>query len=289
MLRQLIISILRKGNLTNEEIAFLTNPDNMMVFQRAFTHSSYDKTYNYEDLEFLGDASLKAFIPWYFFQRFPQIACSKDVSILSQVNNKYRSSEVLAELGEKIGLLPYIQYSPTYKINKTNLLEDVFEAFIGALHKIVDDRYGFGVGFVVASKVLKPIFDDLQIDLTYENLYDYKTRLMTYVQKNSKQDLVTHWDNVNRVITLSLADKPVIHKVRTRALLATLAQINSSDKITVTSDGDTATIEVQSKNKTVIGTARRPTRAKAEQEAARKALVYLNVTDQNVTYNFMCQ
>jgi len=289
MLRQLIIGILRKGNLTEEEITFITNPDNMMVFQRAFQDPSFDSTFNYEDLEFLGDASLKAFIPWYFFQRFPQIACSKDVSVMSQLNNKYRSKDTFSQLGERLGLWPYIKYSATSKVNRINLLEDVFEALVGALHKIVDDQHGFGVGFVVVSKVLKPIFDDLKIDLTYENLYDYKSRLMNYLKNYSKQDLITQWDNVNKVITLSLADKPLIRTVPTKALLETLSQYNPNDKIKVSSVGGTATIEVSPKNQTIIGTARQPTRAKAEQEASRKALVYLNVTDQNVTYNFMCQ
>ena len=289
MLRQLITTILRKGNLTEEEIAFITNPDNMAVFQRAFQDPSFDSTYNYEDLEFLGDASLKAFIPWYFLQRFPQIACSKDVNIMSQLNNKYRSKDTFSQLGEKLGLWPYIKYSPTSKVNKINLLEDVFEAFVGALHKIIDDKYGFGVGFVVVSKVLKPIFDDLRIDLTYENLYDYKSRLINYLKKHSKQDLVTQWDNVNKVITLTLAAKPTVRTVPASALLEILSQYSPEDKIKVTSAGGTATIEVSARNQTVIGTASQPTRAKAEQEASRKALAYLNVTDQNVTYNFMCQ
>ena len=289
MLRQLIIGILKKGNLSEEEITFITNPDNMLVFQRAFQNPSFDSTFNYEDLEFLGDASLKAFIPWYFFQRFPQIACSKDVSIMSQLNNKYRSKDTFSQLGERLDLWPYIKYSPTSKVNRINLLEDVFEAFVGALHKIVDDRYGFGVGFVVVSKVLKPIFDDLKIDLTYENLYDYKSRLINYLNKHSKQDLITQWDNVNKVITLSLADKPQVRTVPTKALLETLSQYNPEDEIKVSSVDGTATIEVFPRNQTIIGTARQPTRAKAEQEASRKALVYLNVTDQNVTYNFMCQ
>lgn len=288
MLRQLIIRILRKGNLTEEDIAFITNPDNMLIFQRAFQAPSVNATSNYDDLEFLGDASLKAFIPWYFFQRFPQIACSKDVSIMSQLNNKYRSKAAFSHLGEKLGLWPHIKYSPT-KFNKENLLEDVFEALFGALHKIVDDRYGFGVGFAVVSKVLKPIFDEIEIDLTYENLYDYKSRLVNHLKKHSKQELITRWDNVNKVITLFLVDKPTVRTVPTNNLLNVLATYNRGDYLTITTENDTATIEVTSGVRTKIGTARQPTRAKADQEAARRALLALNVTDQNVTYNFMCE
>ncbi len=207
---------------------------------------------------------------------------------MSQLNNKYRSKDTFSHIGEKLGLWPYIKYSPTSKVNRINLLEDVFEAFVGALHKVVDDRYGFGVGFVVVSKVLKPIFDDLKIDLTYENLFDYKSRLMNYLKKHSKQELITHWDNVNKVITFSLANKPMVRIVPTVSLPNILLLYNPGDKINVSAEGGTSTIEVFPKNQTLIGTARQPTRAKAEQEAARKALLYLNVTDQNVTYNFMC-
>lgn len=62
-------------------------------------------------------------------------------------------------------------------MDDATLLEDVFEAFIGVTEFILDERLARGIGWSCCYKILQSIYDQIPIHLTYEHLFDAKTRL----------------------------------------------------------------------------------------------------------------
>ena len=57
------------------------------------------------------------------------------------------------------------------------MLEDTFEAFLGVTEYLIDTQVCVGAGYAACYQILKNIFDDIDISLKYETLYDAKTRL----------------------------------------------------------------------------------------------------------------
>ena len=60
---------------------------------------------------------------------------------------------------------------------KKPLLEDTLEAFFGAIEYIIDKNIRYSVGFAIVYEIISKIFDEMDISLKYEDLYDAKTRL----------------------------------------------------------------------------------------------------------------
>ncbi len=63
----------------------------------------------------------------------------------------------------------------TTKMKKT--LEDVFEAFFGATSIIVNSKIKSNSGYNICYNIIKSLFNETEISLKYEDLYDAKTRL----------------------------------------------------------------------------------------------------------------
>lgn len=132
----------------------------MRIWAEAFTHETVSSTHNYEDLEFIGDAMLKAVFPKYLRKILPDLHKGD----YTELNVAYMSKISQAELARKMGLSRYIR---VIGIDRAilNLETDVFESFIGAL-ATVSDNIQDGSGFVHCYNMIFHLFSDIQIDMT---------------------------------------------------------------------------------------------------------------------------
>jgi len=183
--KTLISGLMERGNLKDKYIDVLTNDDNMKKFSKAFTAASANSKENYEIYEQLGDVSANKFIVWYAYQRFPQLQCPLGVKVVARLRINYGAKNSFAAIADKLGFWPFISAaedgtdrSKFYRArHKKDLLEDVFEAFVGCTEQILDQEYRPGVGYGVVYDILMSIFDKIDISLKFEDLYDAKTRM----------------------------------------------------------------------------------------------------------------
>lgn len=176
--KKLIIGLLKKGNIKQKYIDILTSPESMEIYASAFTSEQVDETNNYQVYEQLGDLTGNKFIVWYIYRRFPQLQCAEGVKVAARLRINLGSKNSFCSIAEKFGFWDFISATNDVRQRKKKpLLEDVFEAFLGATETIIDTHTKTGVGYASVYKILSSIFDEINISLRYEDLYDAKTRL----------------------------------------------------------------------------------------------------------------
>lgn len=198
-----IISILNRGNLKQKYIDILTTPENIEVYASAYTSELVDEVNNYQTLEQKGDLSGNKFIVDYIYDRFPQLNCAEGVKVAARLRINYGSKNSFCKIADSLGCWKFITATNDLRQRKKKpLLEDVFEAFLGATETIINNEFMIGVGYACIYKILKSIFDEMKISLLYEDLYDAKTRLKelfdihsdrlgALLYEDSKEDLLT--------------------------------------------------------------------------------------------------
>ena len=179
--KTLISSVLKKGldeEADKELIELLLSDKNIECYSSAFTSESIDPINNYQVFEQLGDLSGNKFIVSYFYNRFPQLKCSEGVKIVARLRINYGAKQSFSKIAQNLGFWNFITETKDIRQREMKkLLEDVFEAFIGVTEYIVDKNEGVGTGYQVVYKILEGIFDEMEISLEYDDLYDAKTRL----------------------------------------------------------------------------------------------------------------
>ncbi len=108
------------------------------IYQTAFTHRSALKQYSvkssYETLEFLGDAVLSFVITKHLFDTYSE----EQEGFLTKARTKIVRGKTLAKISESLGLGDLILMDDKGLRNNWNrnpkILEDVFEALIGAIY-----------------------------------------------------------------------------------------------------------------------------------------------------------
>ncbi len=182
-----IKNVFGKSRIDPKYMDVLTNPDALDVYRTAFTSNTVNPESNYELYEYMGDVAANSAVVMYFYEVFPQLRCPKSIHILNRLKIVHVSRDSYSKIAEDLGFWKYIKYNaevadtkPHLKKNREALLEDVFEAFVGATQIILNDVFG-AVGVGVASQIIynfiKPIFDAKKISFAPEDLYDAKTRL----------------------------------------------------------------------------------------------------------------
>jgi dsRNA-specific ribonuclease len=244
----IIEKVLSKGLKKKYITQILNDPENINIFSQVFTHeSAYPERpdFNYEIYEQLGDLTANKFIVHYMYNRFPQLKCTFGLKIVARLRINYGSRQSFYKIAEKLGFWDFITISTEKKSKEMkDTLEDVFEAFIGALEFIVDSKFEVGVGYAIVSKILKCLFDEIDISLTYENLYDPKTRLKELF--NYRQDLGT----IKYEETIALTE---------------FGKITTSDVFIISVDN----------KKKKIGTGSSSLKKDSQQHASKHALSYL--------------
>ena len=173
--------------------------NNLSLYQTAFVHKSYTelkdyKEYDkpdgvmelqklsYETLEFIGDAFLGNIIANYLYKRY-FYNHGEDEGFLTKLKIRFVCGEQLAYLSKCLGFDKYIIISKHIDENcsgrtNSNILEDTFEAFIGALYHDTGD-------FKLVERYIINIIEKY-VDFSETILHDnnYKDQILRYFQKN---------------------------------------------------------------------------------------------------------
>lgn len=186
--KNLIISILKKGEVGDRNIEILTSEKCMKYYSNALTSDSIDPNDNYQVFEQLGDITCNKFIVWYMYRRFPFLKCPAGVKIVARLRINYGAKQSFFNIGKSLGLWDFVSASIEERSTRMKaLLEDVFEALIGSIEYTIDEENIIGTGEAIVYKILKNIFDNINISLAYEDLYDAKTRLKELFDYHASQ------------------------------------------------------------------------------------------------------
>jgi len=181
--RDFILNVFKEVNIKDNYKQVLVTDYALSIFQTAFISKTVLPQQNYEVLEFLGDSASNHAVVAYFYNSYPQLRCfsGSGVATLSRLKIKHTSSESFAKFATQYGFLPYIKATreELEDPEKTqHLLEDVFEAFIGAIYDILMKHFGLhGVCNQIIYDFIAHIFNQQQISFDLDELYDAKTRL----------------------------------------------------------------------------------------------------------------
>lgn len=188
-----VMNIMKEHNNHNFKI------NNLKIYQTAFIHKSYCEMKDYEEynnhnhnlelfkesyekMEFLGDALLNTIISQYLYERYVNYH-NIDEGFLTKLKIRFVCGEQLAFLSNKLNFNPYLIISKHIEDNcdgrnNVNILEDVFEAFLGAIYLDTNNleivkRF---VIFVIEKYI--DFSDLIEIDT------NYKDQILKYIQRN---------------------------------------------------------------------------------------------------------
>ena len=154
-------------------------PNDLSIYELALTHPSCNSEKNtkhedYERLEFVGDSVIGFVTADLIFKSHPEM----DQGLMSKLRSYLVCSKSLANYARKIGLVDYIKIGhsiSTEQLAKSDkILEDVFEATIGALY--------LDLGIESAYRVIKKIFFTDIKNTGVDVIVDSKTRLQEEIQ-----------------------------------------------------------------------------------------------------------
>ena len=157
-----IVDLLISGKLKREYIIrLLKNPEVISLYERTFTHQSYDQVNNYEFFEFLGDGTVNNCTIWYVARKFNEYEFSlKPDEVLTRMKITLVQEKGLARFAQELGFWPYIRSSALQRRSEmVPMLEDVFEAFIGATQWAIDKYIGMGAGFAICYNIMTNLLD----------------------------------------------------------------------------------------------------------------------------------
>jgi ribonuclease-3 len=173
----------RNGNFFMELTKILGfKPKNLKYYKRAFTHRSMNirdpkgNTFNYERLEFLGDAMLSSVIASHLYLEVP----SGDEGYLTKMRSKVVSREHLNELGKDLKLIDLVESKIPPGQFGDNIYGNIFEALIGAI--FLDRGYKYCEKFIY-KRVITPYVD---IETLEGKVISYKSLLIEWCQKEKK-------------------------------------------------------------------------------------------------------
>ena len=153
-----------------------TKVKDIKLYIRAFTHKSALKRYeglasSYETLEFMGDSVLGFVVTRFLFDKYEK----EQEGFLTKVRTKMVRGTTLAVLAKTLEFDKWILMDEKGERNGWNtnpkILEDVFEAFVGAIY--------LDLGMVHAKRFILESFEKVETDLVDDN---YKDQLMRWCQ-----------------------------------------------------------------------------------------------------------
>ncbi len=188
-MRNFFTKITKKSRSTSDGIFYekITSilgfkPNNLNYYKRAFTHSSLNVTdednnpFNYERLEFLGDAMLGSVISAHLYKKAP----AGNEGYLTKMRSKIVSREHLNELGRDLNLIQFIKSKVNSQHFGENIHGNIFEAFIGAIY--LDRGFVYCEKFI-QNKVIKPYVNIPRLE---GKIISYKSLIIEWCQKEKK-------------------------------------------------------------------------------------------------------
>ncbi len=133
-----LLNLFRKNSSTYTELERLINYtfSDYAYLCQAFTHRSVssDPKYNYERLEFLGDAVIDIIISEELMREFPE----GDEGILTKKRSALVQRSFLASMGSILKLLDHFNVDPTVNLQNEKVadkqLANLYESLIGAMY-----------------------------------------------------------------------------------------------------------------------------------------------------------
>ena len=166
-------------------------PHDTKCYVLALTHPSYNadantKHFDYERFEYMGDAVLDYVAADLIFHAFPEM----EPGNMSKLRSFLVKSKTLSNYARQINLAEYVRVghsiSEAQLRNSDKILEDCFEALVGAIY--IDQGIEFTFNFIKSM-----IHDDL-LTFGQEDLTDYKSMLQEEMQAE-------HRESVHYVVT----------------------------------------------------------------------------------------
>jgi len=207
--KEIIQSILKKGDID-------LSINNLDLWQQAFVHKSYCKNNDFiknekfygnieafdienveykhimrlhddsnEVIEWLGDGIIQSVVAIYLYQRYK----TQREGFLTKIRSKLVKTETLSKLALFLNFDKYLIISKHIEIicngrKNSRILEDSFEAFIGAIYNDFSNTIGHADAYNICSKFIINVIEK-KIDITELIINDdnYKDQLMRYYQK----------------------------------------------------------------------------------------------------------
>jgi dsRNA-specific ribonuclease len=177
------VSYLKKQQLTDKFIKLLKEIEPISKNINAIPLQEN----SYEVLEFLGDSVIHSVIAEYLFRRYSD----KDQGFLTKLRTKIEKGETLNKFSRKLKFDQYAIISRNIELtggreNNVSIMEDIFEAFIGALK--LETNYETCQKFIIN-------LIDSEIDFAelINNEDNYKELLMQYYHKNGYKTTPTYY------------------------------------------------------------------------------------------------
>ena len=165
---------------------FGIKPNNIELYEMAFTHSSFNSDANthhhdYERLEFMGDSVLGFVIASMLFKAHPSMLEGE----LTKAKSYLVQTDYLSDLAKQEHYAELIRagHSLTNKDirNNKSILEDVFEAVIGAIY--------LDQGIEVATRFIKTLYKDEINNFVITEMKDYKSMLQEAMQAEYRESV----------------------------------------------------------------------------------------------------
>lgn len=157
------------------------------LLRQAFTHSSYvnehrkEKFLDNERLEFLGDAVLELGVSQYLYRTMQHMPEGEMTKLRATIVCEASLEHFARQLGFGKYLLLGKGEEQTGGRERSAILADVFEAFLGALY--------LDQGFLAVLTFLeKYIFPEISTG-AFSHVMDYKSQLQEIVQQNNNQTI----------------------------------------------------------------------------------------------------
>lgn len=196
------------ADINSEYREKFTDDDGMKLFLTAVTHPSVEPENNYQELEFIGDGIIKGILSQYIPRRFPDLTKGSKKStgegVLSKTRRFLEQRKTLSDFALNLGFWDYVRADQDTKERlRKETLEDVFEAFIGALVEVIDTHVEVGLGYFYAYKYVKASLDNLEIIISSETLDDPITRLNELYKSNQLENNapLLKWNDASYVET----------------------------------------------------------------------------------------
>ena len=274
MQREDLDNLLNNNGLKDLEVK------NINLYRVAFVHKSYctmknadfDKSnancptdclplqdMSYERLEFLGDSLLGMIVTNYLYLRFPD----QNEGFLSKIRTKIVNGRMLGYLSEKVGLPKFAiiskQVEESGGRNNYKIMEDIFEAFLGALY--LDFQTDTDIVSLPPNIRITPssgagyYIVESWIIYIIENYIDFCELIR--IKNNYKDMLVSHMLHY-------LQDVPQFKELN----------ITTKDNMRIFN------YCIKDKNGSIIATSTGNTKKEAENNVSKEALLYYNVNIQ---------
>lgn len=229
--KEFIAGLLRRGRVNEKHIEMMLTEENMKKAVTAFTHESFDPDDHYDRYEFFGDPIINEFVPFYIRHRWPRM---KSVKWLTKVKHNLISKKYLALLSRRQGLEEHIRMAPEIQTKKgkpflvadakkmlessrfgelsgqmsvvayVSILEDVVEAFFGWLVEVVEaSGMSHGIAIQISHNILRSFFDNEEISIKYEDVFDAISRLKELYESKSRG---YRWPNDKAYFVTQLED-----------------------------------------------------------------------------------